>query len=754
MSAAGPAPDERSDGPFRNEADAIQRVLVRMLPAGQVRVCGTVHPIAVRRGQQVVVDDGCGCWLACVLENNLETAGVPIKPPGATGELLRVATADDLESAAKVARRSPVLFKDVEQLLASEQSKRGFRPAVTVVATEQDLTEAYVVLRCLGVADESLGPLAVRLANTWGVDRVQWLPVRVEPDDGPGPVEGTGGADARQDDRFWQRFSAVTDHQVAAGEALGREHQLSAGNRGMYQQKRRRDPPANRSVPPGRSWMIRIRTAAGGLAAGQLLRLLELAQDFGDGTLRLTMRQAIQLHGVSATAPQTVMNAIHNCLLQTAGACGNTVRNVTCCPLPTGNDPFGADAWVRRLASQLATTLLPQGPAFQFRFTEEPQQNGSGRMDQTRGRWTAGNLSHLATGAAGDRWEVLPHKWKIGVASTAHDCCSVRSNDLAMIVRADDPLASAGERPVDIYLGGSLAYRTGEPDSFPMLGKWFGTIDAKHAGLVAGRLIKMFAVRGQPLLTGKHRHRSRFKYVVARTPMDLLLDQFNQDATVAGCVDRGQAPGELTATTTHPACGVMATGQRWQRVAVERGRLTTEHRPLLQEWHSSGAVIRVGSHHDLIVSFPPGKHGQMQLPVVPAAVAFQACPALPTCSQALAEAETQWEAWLQAVCQAATAARIPPPQLAVSGCTNGCARSLLVPVGLVAESPTRFAVYLGGGAAHLGTKYGSVESPMELRRILEGLFQQFRRDNALGLDFSSWWRASQEPPSSLPSRDP
>ncbi len=743
MSAAGPAPGERSDGPSRSAADAIQRVLVRMLPAGQVLVCGTIHPIAVRRGQQVVVDDGCGCWLACALETNLEEVGAPIKPPSATAELLRVATADDLETAARVARRSPLLFKDVEHLLASEHGKHGFKPAVTVVATEQDLTESHVVLRCLGVADESLGPLAVRLANTWGVDRVQWLPMHVEPDEEPGPGEGTDGYNASHDDRFWQRFFAVTDRQVAAGEALGREHQISAGNRGLYQQKRRRDPPANRLVPAGRSWMIRIRTAAGGLTAGQLLRLLELAQEFGDGTLRLTMRQAIQLHGVSATAPQTVVNAIHDCFLQTAGACGNTVRNVTCCPLPTGNDPFGADVWVRRLASQLATTLLPQGPAFQFRFTDEPQQHGSGRMDQARGHWTADNLGHLATTAAGDLWEVLPHKWKIGVASTAHDCCSVRSNDLAMIVRADDHRAGAGERPVDIYLGGSLAYRTGEPDSFPMLGKWFGTIEAKHADLVAGRLLKMFAVRGQGLRTGKHRHRSRFKYVVARTPMDLLLDQFNQDATVAGCVDRGQEPGERTATTTHPACGVTAKGQRWQRVAVERGRLTTEHRAMLQGWHSSGAAIRLGSHHDLIVSFPAEKHVQVQLPVVPAAVAFQACPALPTCSQALAEAETQWEAWLQAVCQAATAARIPPPQLAVSGCTNGCARSLLVPIGLVAESPTRFAVYLGGGAAHLGTKYGSVESPRELRRILEGLFQQFRRDKASGLDFSSWWRASR-----------
>ena len=78
--------------------------------------------------------------------------------------------------------------------------------------------------------------------------------------------------------------------------------------------------------------MQRIKIPAGGLNAGQLETLAELAEEYSDGIAHITTRQDVQLHYVHIDDTPTLMRRLAAGKITTREACGNTVRNVTACP--------------------------------------------------------------------------------------------------------------------------------------------------------------------------------------------------------------------------------------------------------------------------------------------------------------------------------------------------------------------------------------------------------------------------------------
>lgn len=79
--------------------------------------------------------------------------------------------------------------------------------------------------------------------------------------------------------------------------------------------------------------MQRIKIPYGGLNPEQLELLAELADDYADGILHVTTRQDIQLHYVHIDDTPDLMRRLAAVDITTLEACGNSVRNVTACPL-------------------------------------------------------------------------------------------------------------------------------------------------------------------------------------------------------------------------------------------------------------------------------------------------------------------------------------------------------------------------------------------------------------------------------------
>lgn len=79
--------------------------------------------------------------------------------------------------------------------------------------------------------------------------------------------------------------------------------------------------------------MVRIKIPAGDCTAAQLRELGMLAGDIGHGTAHFTTRQDVQLYFIPLERVPDLLRRIARCGLTTREACGDNVRNVTCCPL-------------------------------------------------------------------------------------------------------------------------------------------------------------------------------------------------------------------------------------------------------------------------------------------------------------------------------------------------------------------------------------------------------------------------------------
>lgn len=79
--------------------------------------------------------------------------------------------------------------------------------------------------------------------------------------------------------------------------------------------------------------MQRIKIPFGGLNSRQLEVLAELAEEYSDGIAHITTRQDVQLHFVHIEDTPALMRRLASAGITTREACGNTVRNVTACPL-------------------------------------------------------------------------------------------------------------------------------------------------------------------------------------------------------------------------------------------------------------------------------------------------------------------------------------------------------------------------------------------------------------------------------------
>ena len=83
---------------------------------------------------------------------------------------------------------------------------------------------------------------------------------------------------------------------------------------------------------PGDVQMLRVKIPQGVLTAPQLEALAEVGERFSRGFGHITTRQNIQFHFVKLHDVEQAMRILADAGLTTREACGNSVRNITCCP--------------------------------------------------------------------------------------------------------------------------------------------------------------------------------------------------------------------------------------------------------------------------------------------------------------------------------------------------------------------------------------------------------------------------------------
>jgi len=79
--------------------------------------------------------------------------------------------------------------------------------------------------------------------------------------------------------------------------------------------------------------MQRIKIPFGGVTPDQMDTLADLAEEYADGVLHVTTRQDFQLHYVHIDDTPNLMRRLAAVGITTREACGNSIRNVTACPI-------------------------------------------------------------------------------------------------------------------------------------------------------------------------------------------------------------------------------------------------------------------------------------------------------------------------------------------------------------------------------------------------------------------------------------
>ncbi|MEO0972671.1 MAG: sulfite reductase, partial [Pseudomonadota bacterium] len=132
---------------------------------------------------------------------------------------------------------------------------------------------------------------------------------------------------------------------------------------GIYQQDDRdvRAERRKRKLEPAHSFMIRVRVPGGLVTGEQWLALDSIADEYANGTLRLTTRQAVQYHGIVKRGLKQAMAAINETLLDTLAACGDVNRNVMCTTHP---DDSALHRQVYEAAQQVHDHLTPRTGAY------------------------------------------------------------------------------------------------------------------------------------------------------------------------------------------------------------------------------------------------------------------------------------------------------------------------------------------------------------------------------------------------------
>ena len=80
-------------------------------------------------------------------------------------------------------------------------------------------------------------------------------------------------------------------------------------------------------------FMVRIRIPNGMMSSQQLRTIADLTRRYANGIADFTVRQNIQLHWVTIESLPDVLEGLWQVGLNTTGACGDVVRNVTGCPV-------------------------------------------------------------------------------------------------------------------------------------------------------------------------------------------------------------------------------------------------------------------------------------------------------------------------------------------------------------------------------------------------------------------------------------
>ncbi|MCE5327601.1 MAG: nitrite/sulfite reductase [Planctomycetaceae bacterium] len=417
-------------------------------------------------------------------------------------------------------------------------------------------------------------------------------------------------------------------------------------------------------------WMQRIKILGGRLSGTQWQSLAELAERFTPDTpLHLTTRQDIEFHNLPAAGVLELQAALVAAGFTGAGACGDTVRNITIDPASGALDDsvdLAPLAWLIR------------------RLLEGTQGVGE-----------------------------LPRKFKISLSSSAAADAQPFINDMGFIAIKN----AAGEWGFRVIVAGSLG-------ALPATGIEFSAfVPAADVLPLTAAALELFIAEGDRT----NRRKARLRHVRQRLGDEAfksaLTERFN---AIAATRVFEWPPMPVVATGLRAQLSLcFAGGDISPEQARALGELADEG-CLVRVGNQHRVAIFAADHFRLLRSL--GRY-QVLAAAMNEPAAFISCPGNRWCVHGLTDTVTA----AAAIRDALGSRLAQGTTVGVSGCPNGCSHSAVTDIGLVggrSDGVDAYTLTVGGGMGRsdqlgrlLGRKLSVAQVVEELRRHLDAAGQ-------------------------------
>jgi sulfite reductase (ferredoxin) len=486
---------------------------------------------------------------------------------------------------------------------------------------------------------------------------------------------------------------------------------------GSYQQD-------DRDLRKGRDrhwmFMIRGRVAGGRINADQYLAIDDIADRFGDQTIRATTRQTFQLYGIIKNELKSTLQDLNKAMISTVGACGDIVRNVMATPVP---DIDGRQAQVQEFANQLSDELLPATNAY-HEIWLDGEQVYNGREEVETSEPLYGK-------------HYLPRKFKIGVALPGDNSIDLYTQDIGLVAIFDDQKKITG---YNLVIGGGMGMHHRKPNTFPRLGDHLGYVSAEKVLDVVKEIVAIQRDHGER----KNRKVARMKYLVDRWGVEKFRNELENRLGYQLESFKELPKFELD---LYLGWNKQSDGKWFLGLSIENGRikddeqrqLKTGLRKTIEKYRPE--VRFTPNHNLLLTNIQEEDKAGVEVLLKSYGIVWgeeyskllrlsMACPAMPTCGLAITESERVFPKVIRDLEEVINELGLENESISVrmTGCPNGCARPFVADIGFVGQSLNKYSVYIGGdpSGTRLNKLYKELVPLEELVDEVKPLLAQYR----------------------------
>jgi len=493
---------------------------------------------------------------------------------------------------------------------------------------------------------------------------------------------------------------------------------------GTYQQDDRdlRLSRQEKKLEPAYSFMIRVRVPGGDLTAKQWIKLDDISDSYANRTLKLTTRQAVQFHGVIKFKLKETIQSMDEALLDSIAACGDVNRNVMCTPDPSLSP---IHSLIFPWAEKISKHLLPKTRAYHEIWLDEGLGDGKKLVNEKPNEDEPLYGKHY-----------LPRKFKIGIAIPPNNCADVYTNDVGLVAIVKDKKLLG----FNVAVGGGMGMTFGREDTYPALARDVAFTKPEKLLDIVTRIVEIQRDYGDR----SDRKRARLKYTLENLGFDVFKSKleerlgytlekakkvnFTSSSDQFGWHQDSNSLWHLMLFVEHGR--VKDTGKQQQKKALREiakldlcgFRLTGNQHLLLTNIRDSdkNKINAILKNYDL--SADEDNLSGMRRNAI-------ACVAMNTCPLAMAEAERYLPDLISKIEPILLKNNLFKDEIKIrmTGCPNGCGRSVMGEIGFIGKSHGRYNVYLG--SSHNGDRlnklYRENLNENEILQELDTLLSQY-----------------------------